>query len=53
VLQCYHRDVCENGFMEELNELADAVFLDLPAPHLAIPAAVKALKTRGIYLCKN
>ncbi|XP_053697974.1 tRNA (adenine(58)-N(1))-methyltransferase catalytic subunit TRMT61A [Sabethes cyaneus] len=46
-----HRDVCENGFGEELNGKADAVFLDLPAPQLAIPHAVKALKEQGGRLC--
>jgi len=42
-----HRDVCEFGFNEELNGIADAVFLDLPAPWLAIPHAVKSLKQSG------
>lgn len=46
-----HRDVCENGFGEELNGKADAVFLDLPAPQLAIPHAAKALKDEGGRLC--
>jgi tRNA (adenine57-N1/adenine58-N1)-methyltransferase len=43
------RDVCENGFTDELNESVDAVFLDLPAPHLAIPHAVKTFKRTGEY----
>lgn len=46
-----HRDVCQNGFGEELNGKADAVFLDLPAPQLAIPFAAKALKDEGGRLC--
>lgn len=46
----YHRDVCEFGFKEELNGTADAVFLDLPAPQLAVPHAVKALKESGLCL---
>ncbi|KXJ80807.1 hypothetical protein RP20_CCG023156 [Aedes albopictus] len=45
------RDVCENGFGEEVEGRADAVFLDLPAPQLAIPHAVKALKESGGRLC--
>ncbi|PVU97956.1 hypothetical protein BB561_000218 [Smittium simulii] len=38
----FHRDVCKEGF--NLENVADAVFLDLPAPWEAIPSAVKALK---------
>lgn len=47
----YHRDVCENGFTDELNGKADAVFLDLPAPQTAVPHAVKALKSTGGRFC--
>lgn len=43
----YHRDVCALGFTEELNAKADAVFLDLPAPHLAVPHAMRTLKDQG------
>lgn len=38
----YHRDVCKNGF--GLNQVADAVFLDLPAPWEALPHAKRALR---------
>ena len=42
-----HRDVCENGF--GLEDCADAVFLDLPKPWLAIPHAKKSLNSCGKY----
>lgn len=45
VITCRQRDVCENGF--DLIGVADAVFLDLPKPWLAIPFAYKALKQYG------
>lgn len=38
------RDVCQNGFSDDVTGKADAVFLDLPHPHLVIPFAIKALK---------
>ncbi|KCV70261.1 hypothetical protein H696_02591 [Fonticula alba] len=40
------RDVCELGFTEELRGQADAVFLDLPSPWLAIGHARDALNPR-------
>lgn len=46
-----HRDVCADGFTDALDGVADAVFLDLPAPHLAIDHAVKALKSSGGRFC--
>lgn len=46
----YHRDVCADGFSDELSEQVDAVFLDLPAPNLAIPHAVKAFKVSGKWV---
>lgn len=46
-----HRDVCEMGFGNDLNNKADSVFLDLPHPWLAIPHALKALKETGGRLC--
>uniref|UniRef100_A0A2M4CTN8 tRNA (adenine(58)-N(1))-methyltransferase catalytic subunit TRMT61A n=1 Tax=Anopheles darlingi TaxID=43151 RepID=A0A2M4CTN8_ANODA len=45
------RDVCEQGFGPELDGKADAVFLDLPAPQLAIPHAAKAIRDEGGRLC--
>jgi len=49
-----HRDVCaegaEGGFGDHLNGKVDAVFLDLPAPWLALPRAHAALKA-GETLC--
>lgn len=46
-----HRDVCSDGFTEQLNGVADAVFLDLPSPYLAIGHVVKALKVEGGRFC--
>lgn len=38
IVQITHRDVCENGFLVDgQSPSADAVFLDLPAPWLALP----------------
>lgn len=48
---CKQRDVVENGFGEELNNSADAVFLDLPHPWLAVESAVKAIKSNGGRFC--
>ncbi|XP_055853337.1 tRNA (adenine(58)-N(1))-methyltransferase catalytic subunit TRMT61A [Episyrphus balteatus] len=47
----YHRDVCQFGFTNELKGKADAVFLDLPAPQLAVPHAFEALKSSGGRFC--
>lgn len=41
------RDVCIDGFGEELNSKADAVFLDLPHPWEAVPYAAKVFKPSG------
>lgn len=46
-----HRDVCELGFTDELNKVADAVFLDLPMPWKAIPHAIKTFKNSGGRIC--
>lgn len=41
------KDVCLEGFGEELKHKADAVFLDLPHPWLAVEHATVALKKTG------
>jgi tRNA (adenine57-N1/adenine58-N1)-methyltransferase len=45
----YHRDVCNDGF--GLENVADAVFLDLPSPWKALPSAKAALKKEGGRIC--
>ena len=45
-----HRDICGEGFPTELNATADAVFLDVPNPWLAILHAKNVLK-RGGRIC--
>nr|GEV57671.1 tRNA (adenine(58)-N(1))-methyltransferase catalytic subunit TRMT61A [Tanacetum cinerariifolium] len=44
------RDIQGEGFPKDLNGKADAVFLDLPQPWLAIPSAGEMLKQDGV-LC--
>ncbi|EDO48847.1 predicted protein [Nematostella vectensis] len=44
-----HRNVTADGFLEE--NIADAVFLDLPSPWDAIKFSKKALKREGGRLC--
>ncbi|KAG5684433.1 hypothetical protein PVAND_013667 [Polypedilum vanderplanki] len=46
-----HRDVVSDGFTDDLNGKADAIFLDLPAPYKAIDHVVKALKPSGGRFC--
>lgn len=46
-----HRDVCEMGFSDNVNNKCDAVFLDLPHPWLAIPHAINCLKKSGGRIC--
>ncbi|KAA0202054.1 hypothetical protein HAZT_HAZT000622 [Hyalella azteca] len=45
----YWRDVCTLGW--PVTEVADAVFLDLPRPWLALPHAVNAVKLNGGRIC--
>lgn len=45
----YNRDVCNDGFGVE--NLADAVFLDLPSPWKALQSAKNALKMEGGRIC--
>ncbi|RCH87588.1 tRNA (adenine-N(1)-)-methyltransferase catalytic subunit trm61 [Rhizopus azygosporus] len=42
IIKVHHRDVCKDGF--QLENLVDAVFLDLPAPWDAVASAKKAFK---------
>ena len=43
VVQITHQDVCEAGFLVEgKSPLADSVFLDLPAPWLALPLLARS-----------
>ncbi|XP_021378014.1 tRNA (adenine(58)-N(1))-methyltransferase catalytic subunit TRMT61A-like [Mizuhopecten yessoensis] len=44
-----HRDVCQDGF--DLENIADAVFLDLPRPWEAMSSAKTAMKVTGGRLC--
>ena len=43
-----HRDVCADGFGDELRAKADAVMLDLPSPWLAVSHAWNALKPQAM-----
>jgi tRNA (adenine57-N1/adenine58-N1)-methyltransferase len=45
----HHRDVCNDGF--GLENVADAVFLDLPSPWKALASAKQALKKEGGRIC--
>eukprot|EP00123_Amoebidium_parasiticum_P006676 comp17574_c0_seq2/m.17193 comp17574_c0_seq2/g.17193 ORF comp17574_c0_seq2/g.17193 comp17574_c0_seq2/m.17193 type:complete len:357 (-) comp17574_c0_seq2:85-1155(-) len=49
IITITHRDVIGQGF--GLNGVADAVFLDLPAPWEAVESALQALKPTGGRIC--
>lgn len=50
IITVYHRDVCKTGF--GLDSVADAVFLDLPAPWEALEHAKTALrKDKATRIC--
>ncbi|XP_046669191.1 tRNA (adenine(58)-N(1))-methyltransferase catalytic subunit TRMT61A [Homalodisca vitripennis] len=51
VVTSRHRDVCKQGFGEELTGRADAVFLDLPHPWLVIEHAIRTIKDSGGRFC--
>ncbi|KAM3961170.1 tRNA (adenine(58)-N(1))-methyltransferase catalytic subunit TRMT61A-like [Aphomia sociella] len=46
-----HKDVLEEGFGDNLNGKADAIFLDLPSPWAGIPHVLNALKEQGGRFC--
>jgi tRNA (adenine57-N1/adenine58-N1)-methyltransferase catalytic subunit len=45
----YHRDACAEGF--QMEDKADAVFLDLPQPWKALESAKVAIKREGGRIC--
>lgn len=50
LVQIQQRDVCSQGFGDDLDGKADALFLDLPNPWEAIPFSAKAFKSMGKFL---
>lgn len=53
VVKVSHRDVCNDGFGEDVDGLADAVFLDLPHPWLVVKHACKAIKPEGMFVSSS
>ena len=50
IIKIEHRDICTQGFPENLNGKVDAVMLDVPSPWLAVVHARKVMKA-GARLC--
>lgn len=48
IVRLQHRNVCKDGFGEDIENSIDAVFLDLPAPWEAIPHAKKVLRVSTV-----
>ncbi|KAJ2936461.1 hypothetical protein H1R20_g641, partial [Candolleomyces eurysporus] len=48
IIRLQHRNVCKDGFGEDIGDSIDAVFLDLPAPWEAIPHAKKVLRKDAV-----
>ncbi|KAJ2925967.1 hypothetical protein H1R20_g11125, partial [Candolleomyces eurysporus] len=48
IVRLQHRNVCKDGFGEDIGDSIDAVFLDLPAPWEAIPHAKKVLRKDAV-----
>lgn len=44
------RNVCEQGFGDEMRSKADAVFLDLPSPWEAAKHAASCFKNKGMIM---
>ncbi|KAJ3632109.1 hypothetical protein Zmor_022090 [Zophobas morio] len=51
LVSCQHRDVVAEGFGQDLLEKADAVFLDLPTPWLAIEHVIGVFRKSGGRFC--
>jgi tRNA (adenine57-N1/adenine58-N1)-methyltransferase len=50
LVSCQHRDVVAEGFGQDLLEKADAVFLDLPTPWLAIEHVIGVFRKSVVFL---
>lgn len=49
VVTVAQRNIEEHGFPEELHNIADGVFLDLPSPWKAVESAAMCLKADGVF----